>query len=208
MSSVPPDADDCTEFAPPKRRGGARAGAGRPKGSGRFGEATCPVRVPLRLLPTVQALLATPAVSFTAAVPGAMLPVVAAAPGTWPLYGVKIAAGFPSPADDYIEARLDLNQHLIRHKEATFFLRVQGESMRDAGIFDGDLLIVDRALTPADGKIVIAAVDGELTVKRLSLRQGRVRLCPENPAFPVLEIGDEQELLIWGVVTNVIHALG
>jgi len=125
-----------------------------------------------------------------------------------PLFSYRIAAGFPSPANDYIEDRIDLNKHLIRHKEATFFLRVQGDSMLGAGIHDGDLLIVDRAITPIDGKIVIAALDGELTVKRLSVQGETVRLVPENPAYPVIEINGEQDLVIWGVVTNVIHGLG
>jgi DNA polymerase V len=124
-----------------------------------------------------------------------------------PLFGHKIAAGFPSPADDYVEDRIDLNQHLIRHKEATFFLRVKGESMLSAGIHDGDLLVVDRALDPVDGKIVIAVLDGELTVKRLERRKGKIRLLPENPAFPPLEVKNEQDLVIWGVVTHVIHGL-
>jgi DNA polymerase V len=123
------------------------------------------------------------------------------------LYSGRIAAGFPSPADDYADERIDLNRHLIRHKEATFFLRVQGDSMLGAGIHDGDLLIVDRAITATDGKVVIAALDGELTVKRLSVRGDTVRLLPENPAYPVIEVSQDQELVIWGVVTNVIHAL-
>ncbi|HUN00789.1 MAG TPA: translesion error-prone DNA polymerase V autoproteolytic subunit [Halothiobacillus sp.] len=123
------------------------------------------------------------------------------------LYSGRIAAGFPSPADDYADERIDLNRHLIRHKEATFFLRVQGDSMLGAGIHDGDLLIVDRAITATDGKVVIAALDGELTVKRLSIRGEVVRLVPENPAYPVIEVNQDQDLVIWGVVTNVIHAL-
>jgi DNA polymerase V len=130
----------------------------------------------------------------------AMLPLV--------LYSGRIAAGFPSPADDYADERIDLNRHLIRHKEATFFLRVQGDSMLGAGIHDGDLLIVDRAIDATDGKVVIASLDGELTVKRLSVRGETVRLMPENPAYPVIEVKSEQDLVIWGVVTNVIHALG
>ena len=124
-----------------------------------------------------------------------------------PLFGHKIAAGFPSPADDYVEDRIDLNQHLIRHKEATFFLRVKGDSMLGAGIHNGDLLVVDRALEPVDGKIVIAVLDGELTVKRLERRAGQIRLMPENPAFTPIVVNNEQDLVIWGVVTNVIHGL-
>jgi DNA polymerase V len=124
-----------------------------------------------------------------------------------PLFSHKIAAGFPSQADDYIEARIDLNEHLVRNEEATFMLRVQGDSMIGAGIHDGGLLVIDRAVDPVDGRIVIAVLDGELTVKRLSRRDGRVRLLPENPAYAPIEVGDEQELVIWGVVTSVIHEL-
>ena len=104
-----------------------------------------------------------------------------------------------------MEGSLDLNEHLIQHKEATFFVRVQGESMIGAGIQNGDLLVVDRALEAVDGNIVIAVVDGELTLKRLSRRNGQVRLLPENPCFHPIEFNDDQTLEIWGVVTNVIH---
>lgn len=122
-----------------------------------------------------------------------------------PLFLSRVPAGFPSPAEDYVEGSLDLNEHLIQHKEATFFVRVQGESMIGAGIQHGDLLVVDRALEAVDGNIVIAVVDGELTLKRLSRRNGQVRLLPENSRFRPIEFDDDQALEIWGVVTNVIH---
>ncbi|MCW5596598.1 MAG: translesion error-prone DNA polymerase V autoproteolytic subunit [Rhodocyclaceae bacterium] len=122
-----------------------------------------------------------------------------------PLFLSRVPAGFPSPAEDYVEGSLDLNEHLIQHKEATFFVRVKGESMIGAGIQNGDLLVVDRALEAVDGNIVIAVVDGELTLKRLSRRNGQVRLLPENPCFHPIEFNDDQSLEIWGVVTNVIH---
>src|SRR6266516_4578141 len=93
------------------------------------------------------------------------------------LFLVPVSAGYPSPADDYLDGSLDLNQHLIKHPTATFFVRVAGESMREAGIHSGDVLIVDRALTPSDGSVI---VNGELTVKRLSKRQGKLILVPEN----------------------------
>lgn len=124
-----------------------------------------------------------------------------------PLFASPVRAGFPSPADDYVAERLDLNEHLINHREATYFLRVTGSSMVDAGIHEGDLLIVDRSLPPVHRAIVIAVVDGEFTVKRLYRRAGRIRLLAENPDYPPIELGDGQELLIWGVVTNVIHRL-
>src|SRR5215467_9290763 len=101
------------------------------------------------------------------------------------LFLVPVSAGYPSPADDYLEGSLDLNQHLITHPTATFFVRVAGESMREAGIHSGDVLIVDRALTPSDGSVVIAVVNGDLTVKRLSKRRGKLVLMPENQQYPV-----------------------
>ena len=133
-------------------------------------------------------------------------PGAAAGPRPLAFFTSRVEAGFPSPADDYLEGTLDLNEHLIRHPAATFFLRVSGDSMTGAGIYPGDILIVDRSLTPADGRIVIAAVDGELTVKRLHRRRGRIRLVPENPRYPTIEITAEQELRVWGVVVHAVHS--
>jgi len=215
----------CTEVSkpspppPPKTHGGSRPGAGRPKGQGRWGEPTVTLRVPESRAVQVRDFLSAlhdkrltevehqlPALLIRAGFellhPSELPPSL-----RLPLFGHKIVAGFPSPADDYVEDRIDLNQHLIRHKEATFFLRVQGDSMLGAGIHDGDLLVVDRALEPVDGKIVIAVLDGELTVKRLERRAGQVRLMPENVAFAPIVVNNEQSLVIWGVVTNVIHGL-
>ena len=124
-----------------------------------------------------------------------------------PLFGCPVRAGFPSPATDYVSDHLDLNEHLIAHKEATFFVRAKGQSMVGAGIQDGDLLIVDRSLTPTHRCVVIAVVDGEFTCKRLYRRAGRIRLIAENPEFPAIDFNDGQELQIWGVVTNVIHRM-
>lgn len=124
-----------------------------------------------------------------------------------PLYGYKVAAGFPSPADDYVETRLDLNQLLVRNRSATFFLRVQGDSMINAGIHDGDIIVVDRSLEPGDRTVVVAAINGELTVKRLRLRNGRAELHAENPAYAPIVLGGEQELGIWGVVTHTVHTV-
>lgn len=123
------------------------------------------------------------------------------------LFMSRVPAGFPSPADDYLEGTLDLNSYLIRHPAATFFVRAEGESMRDAGIYPGDLLIVDRALEPADNCVVIAAIDGELTVKRLCRQRGRLYLMPENPDFEPLVVDEDTPFDVWGVVTSVIHAL-
>jgi DNA polymerase V len=127
------------------------------------------------------------------------------APIALPLFLAKISAGFPSPADDYLDRKLDLNEHLIKHPAATFFVKVDGESMIKAGINHGDILIVDRSLEPADKKIVIAGIRGELTVKRIRRLQGRLYLMPENENFAPMEISGDCELEIWGVVTSVIH---
>jgi DNA polymerase V len=122
-----------------------------------------------------------------------------------PLFSSLVRAGFPSPADDYIECKLDLNTHLIQHPSATFFVKAAGDSMKNAGIDSGDMLIVDRSLEATHGKIVIAAINGELTVKRLSHQQGKIQLLAENPDYEPILITDDLELVIWGVVTYVIH---
>jgi DNA polymerase V len=124
-----------------------------------------------------------------------------------PLYAFKVPAGFPSPAEDYMEGKLDLNEELIDCEEATFFMRVSGDSMIGAGIMPGGMLVVDRSLEARHGKIVIAVVDGQLTVKRLYDRGGRVQLCSENPKYQPIKISRGQDLQIWGVVTNVITKL-
>jgi DNA polymerase V len=124
-----------------------------------------------------------------------------------PLFGSKIRAGFPSPADDHLEATIDLNQHYVRHPAATFFVRVQGTSMIGAGIHSGDMLVVDRSLEAKSGSIVIAVVNGEMTLKRLLLSGDEVWLMPENPDFQPLQILDGMELQLWGVVAHVIHSL-
>ncbi|MGI2070333.1 translesion error-prone DNA polymerase V autoproteolytic subunit [Shewanella baltica] len=122
------------------------------------------------------------------------------------LFSSLIAAGFPSPAQDYVEQTLDLNELCIKHPAATFFVKVQGDSMIDAGIFSGDILVVDRSLQPAHGDTVVAAVNGEFTVKQLQLRPV-VQLLPRNALFSPIAIGDESELNIFGVVTNVVKKL-
>ena len=130
------------------------------------------------------------------------------APRSLPLFISRVQAGFPSPADDYLEGALDLNEYLIKRPAATFFLRVTGDSMTGAGIHSGDLLIVDKSVTPADGMIVIAVVDGELTVKRLYSRHGKIRLEAENPAYRPIPIGSGQDLHVWGVVIHAIRSFG
>ncbi len=168
--------------------GGARKGAGRPKGHGQFGETTKPIRLPVSLIQSVLRFVENKGYQL-------------------PLYGSKVPAGFPSPADDYIEGQLDLNEHLIKHPTATFFVRVSGHSMINAGIHENDILIVDRSITPANGKIVVAAIDGQLTVKRLDMKENTLFLMPENEDFQPIEVKEGHEVYIWGVVTNVIHSV-
>ena len=124
-----------------------------------------------------------------------------------PVFLGRLPAGFPSPADDYLEGKLDLNRHLIKHPAATFFVRVSGDSMTGAGIHSGDLLVVDRSLEAIDGNVIVAALDGDLTVKRLCKRNGALSLLPENRNYQPIEITEQQTFEIWGVVTSVIHAL-
>lgn len=167
-------------------RGGARTGAGRPAGRGTFGETTKPVRLPVSMIDKVMQFVANQCYML-------------------PLYGSKVQAGFPSPADDHIENRLDLNEFLVRHPAATFLVRVTGDSMIDVGIQENDVLVVDKCLAPSDGKIVVAALDGQLTVKRLKLIKGKAYLVSENKDYPPIEVRDGSHLHIWGVVTSVIH---
>jgi DNA polymerase V len=122
-----------------------------------------------------------------------------------PLLGTDVPAGFPSPAQDYIEERLDLNEHLIQHPSATYFVRVDGFSMLNAGIFPDDILIVDRSLEAFNNKVIIAVLNGELTVKRLCIKEGLYYLKPDNPEYNIIEITKDDDFSVWGIVTYVIH---
>ncbi len=117
----------------------------------------------------------------------------------------SVQAGFPSPADDFVEKELDLNALVVKKPAATFYVKVEGESMINAGICSGDLLVVDRSLEPKSGQIVVAVVNGEFTVKRLEVSVKGCFLVPENSKYPVLRVDGENECQIWGVVTYVIH---
>ena len=169
-------------------RGGKREGAGRPAGSGKYREPTRAIRVPESLIGQIKRYAEAKGYQI-------------------PLYGNSVAAGFPSPADDYLEGTLDLNEYLIQHPAATFFVRVSGDSMINAGIFPDDMLIVDRSLEAKHHSIVIVALDNELTVKRLYHKNGVIRLLPENNHYQPIEISDGNELHIWGVVKHVIHSV-
>ena len=193
--------------------GGSRLGAGRKPGSGKFGEPTVVVRVPASLKEAVvtavsrytqaaqlsaQEPLKTKQLQFPASEPPAL---------KLPLFATRIPAGFPSPADDYVEARLDLNELLVQRQEATYFLRVKGDSMLGAGIHPGDLIVVDRSINAEDGHVVVADIDGELTIKRLRWVNSAPELHPENPNYPVIRFKEGQELRIWGVVTSAVHSV-
>lgn len=181
--------------------GGKRSGSGRPKGSGKFGEPTRAIRLPESLIQQLEQLQERAKEPTVTEVSQPLLTAVVALP----LYMVAVSAGLPSVADDYIEAQIDLNQHLIRNPTATFLVRATGESMIGAGIHSGDVLVVDRSLEPAQNKIVIAVLNGELTVKRIRYESKRVYLMPENPDYPAIAVNEGMELMVWGVVTNVIH---
>jgi DNA polymerase V len=162
-------------------RGGARKGAGRPKG-----EPTKAVRLPLSV---VESLAKSEGFHIKL-----------------PLYLSKIPAGFPSPAEDYLADNLNLNEYLVKRPAATFLVKVVGDSMQGAGIVENDILIVDRSMTPTHGKIVIAAINGELTVKRLHKKDNQVMLMPDNPKYEPIVLTEESAVHIWGVVTYVIHS--
>jgi DNA polymerase V len=118
---------------------------------------------------------------------------------------VSVQAGFPSPADDHAVDRIELMSQLVRHPQATYYVRIAGDSMTGAGILNGSVVLVDRAIKPRHGHIVIAVVDGEFTCKRLHQRAGRLRLRPENPTYPDIEPKEGQSVEIWGVVVATIH---
>jgi DNA polymerase V len=124
-----------------------------------------------------------------------------------PSFDAAVSAGFPSPAADYEQDTLDLNKHLVDNPAATFFVRVVGDSMLGAGIHHGDLLVVDRSLEPRDKNVVIAVLDGELTVKRIRIRNGKITLEPENDDYASQEVAADAAFEVWGVVTSVIHKL-
>ncbi len=125
-----------------------------------------------------------------------------------PLASTAIAAGFPSPAEEYLDLVLDLNKELVKHPAATFYARVKGGSMVDASIQDGDLLVIDKALEPKEGSIAVCFLDGEFTVKRLAVQEDGLYLMPANAEFKPIRITEENEFLVWGIVAYVIHKPG
>nr|WP_294863868.1 translesion error-prone DNA polymerase V autoproteolytic subunit [uncultured Pseudogulbenkiania sp.] len=187
-------------------QGGKRQGAGRKSAFG--GDKTVAMRVPEPLKPVLEAWLqeyrAIRAVrelhvdefhSLTSELSDVSLP----------LFASRVPAGAPVAADDLKEADVDLNTHLVRRPASSFLVTVKGDSMINAGIHDGDMLVVDKSLEARHGKVVVAVINGELTVKRLEKTATGLRLLPENPDFAPIEVPEEASFFIWGVVTNVIH---
>lgn len=165
-------------------RGGARVGAGRPKG-----EETKVMRIPIGRIRDVIEVLEGESYDI-------------------PLFSGKVQAGIPEPTDDYVEGKVNLNSLLIPNPGQTFFVRATGDSMIDVGIHSNDTMVVDRSIQPKNGSIVIAALDGELTVKRLAVeKDGRVLLMPENSQFSPITVTEDSDFHIWGVVTNSIRSL-
>jgi DNA polymerase V len=190
----------------PKSHGGYRPGAGRKKNAEPTVRLSVPASTKSSVIDFVKKLSDRKA--SEGIWPDSLIPVhLAENPPSFriPLFSHPVQAGFPSPADDYVADKLDLNEHLIARKEATFMVRVMGDSMVGVGIQNGDLLIVDKSIKPSHGDVVVANVDGEFTVKTLEKTRGRLRLIPANSNFEPIEFKEGQELQVWGVVTSVIH---
>ena len=185
------------------QRGGVRKGAGRKKDSGLYAEATKVVRIPISRISEVKNfLLNTKKTNFSIIdfiQPSIQKPI----PIT--LFSHKVPAGFPSPADDHAESRLDLNEYLINQAESTFFVRIKGDSMVDAGILDNDIVIVDRSKSAAINDIVLASIDGEFTVKMLTKNNKGPYLMPANKEFKPIYIEEGSQFEIWGVVTGSVR---
>ncbi len=188
------------------RHGGTRQGAGRKPA---YGEPTKTLRVPQSAVPVVVCYLDE--LKRSSQVLGdvtVLRPIsVRRAPTSVPALGRSVRAGKPTSGDDFQEDAVDLGKHLVRDPSCTFVMKVAGWSMRDAGIYDGDELVVDRGVAPDDGRIVVADIDGELTVKRLKRTASGWLLQAANPDFADIPVGDKSELNIWGVVTRVLRAV-
>lgn len=167
-------------------RGGKRMGAGRPRGTGKFGEPTKPIRIPISDLEKALRCIQNRFFKL-------------------PLYHCPVKAGIPESVEAEVEKEVDLNEILVKNAANTFLVKVNGSSMIDAGIQEGDLLIVDRSIEPVNQKIVIASLNGELTVKRLQLEKSKIRLIAENKTLKPIEISEEMNFQILGTVTGVIH---
>ena len=193
-----------------KSRGGKRENAGRPLGTNAYGESTVPIRVPKSQATKIKNFLKaysikseSDCIDFYEHIRQVSRPKAGI---TLPLFSSKVAAGFPSPADDHIEKRLDINDYLIEQADATFLVTITGLSMRDVGLLPKDIAIVDRSKVAHIGSMVMAIVDGEFTIKFLGLgEEGKPILMPANPDFKVIEIKENMQFEIWGVVTGSIR---
>ncbi len=183
-------------------RGGFRVGSGRKLGSGSYGEPTTVIRVPKSKITDIRRYIVRKQsynidTIFTAPSEPTNQPL--------PLFSHKVPAGFPSPADDHVEKKLDLNDYLIKQKEATFFVSIKGDSMIDASIHDGDIVIVDRSKEAKIGDIVLASIDGEFTVKTLAKHLSHPRLLPANSKYKYIDVTEGMMFEIWGVVTGAVR---
>lgn len=220
MANNTSNATDKTKKANPTKNthGGKRPGAGRKTPASPYGEKTKVMRIPESKVTLVKDWLHSqaqkqdknpqhpvePLPQFKNAEVYRLEKRTALELG---VYSHKVIAGFPSPADDNLEDAIDLNEHFIQKPDTTFLVKVQGDSMKNAGIHQGDMLAVDRSLTPTDGKIVIAAIDGEMTIKRLSIKSTGTWLMPENDDYDPIPVRESSELVIWGVVVSVLRKL-
>ena len=183
------------------KHGGYRVGAGRKAGTGRYGEPTKVMRVPVSKVTIIERYILQKQsnnidIIFNVQTSNAL---------QLPFFAHKVPAGFPSPADDHVEKRLDLNDYLINQKEATFFIAIKGDSMIDASIHDGDIVIVDRSKQARIGDIVLASIDGEFTVKTLAKYSSKPRLVPANKNYKYIDIAENMDFEIWGVITGAVR---
>ena len=185
-----------------KNHGGSRAGAGRKLNSGIYGEATKVIRVPESKVFDIQRYIIQ---SQSANVADIIKTNPSLSYQPLDLFEHKVPAGFPSPADDHVEKKLDLNEYLIKQKEATFFVRIKGDSMIDVGIHDNDIVIVDKSQKAATGDIVLASIDGDFTVKLLSSYKSKYRLLAANEKYKPIEINESMQFEVWGVVTGAVR---
>ena len=182
--------------------GGLRVGAGRKKDTGPYAESTKVVRIPHSRVKAVKNFLLH---QMTSNVESFIMPAEQTRVNPITLFSHKVPAGFPSPADDHAEKRLDLNEYLIDQSESTFFVRIKGDSMIDAGILDNDIVIVDRSKSAAINDIVLASIDGEFTVKVLAKNSEGPYLMPANKEYKPIHIKSDSEFEIWGVVTGCVR---
>lgn len=189
------------------KKGGKRPNAGRKTGSGKFGEPTAVMRVPASQKNVIVDFLARyQSKKMLSNIDDFQIPAVDPEKLSLPLFSSSVRAGFPSPADDHVEGRLDLNDYLINQADATFFVKIIGDSMIDAGIFEGDIAVIDRARLASLGDTVLAVIDGEFTIKILHQSEhGKPVLLPANPVFSPIEIKEGMNFEIWGVVTGTVR---